>query len=172
MNRLVMMSACRTCLVYHIDEGLDVVPKEAAGRIARILTREDLLNQGREFLWRKRASDQTFTGWSVEIEKKYSHKNGGAEGVPLLDPEGLLASCRLTDAERGARSPTPRFSSRGELGALRTLSISWISSLYSSTLSFLYSMHGKYAPLLRVSSILHITLDQIGSERGRPCKGR
>jgi len=168
MNRLVMMSACRTCLIYHVNEGLDVVPKEAADRIARILTREDLLNQGREFMWRKRASDQTFTGWSVEVEKKYSYKNGGAEGVPLLDPEGLLANRGPTGAKRGVRLPVPRFSSRDELGALITLSISWISNLCSSTLSWPYSMRGQFGPLLRFRSISHITLDQIGSEGGRP----
>ena len=69
MNRLRMMSECRTCLVYHIDESLCVVPKEAADRVARILTREDLLDQGGEFTQNKRVSDQAFTGWGVEVEK-------------------------------------------------------------------------------------------------------
>ena len=70
LNGLVMMRKYRTCLIHHIDEGLRVVLKEVADCIARILTREDLLNQGGEFMWRKRASDQAFTGWSVEVEKR------------------------------------------------------------------------------------------------------
>jgi len=36
-----MMSGCRACLVYHIDKRLCAIPKEAADRVALILTRED-----------------------------------------------------------------------------------------------------------------------------------
>ena len=67
INRLVMISGHRAYLVYHIDECLRVIPKEAANHIARVLTREDLLNQGGEFVQGKRTSDQTFTGWRVEV---------------------------------------------------------------------------------------------------------
>lgn len=57
-----MMSSCGTCLVYYIDEGLCIVPKEAVDRVTPILTREDRLDQGREFRQNKRASDQTQAG--------------------------------------------------------------------------------------------------------------
>jgi len=67
---LAMVSGCGTYLVYHVDKGLGVVPKEATDCIARILTQEELLDQGREFMRSKRASDQTLTGWSVEVEKR------------------------------------------------------------------------------------------------------
>ena len=177
MDRLVIMSEFKTYLVYHVDEHLRVVFNEAADCIARILTREDLLNQGGELIRSKRASNQPFTSWSVDVDKKkvpgasvLCTRAGSctkAEDVPLLDPETLLVNWGPTGAKWGMHLPTPKFSSRGELGALRTLSISWISSLYSSTLPLPYSIRGKFAPLRRVSSISHITLDQIGSEGGR-----
>jgi len=63
-----MMSECGTCLVHHINKGLSVIPKEAPDRITHILTQEDLLDQGGEFRQNKRSADQTFTGWSVEVE--------------------------------------------------------------------------------------------------------
>ena len=64
------MSECKTYLVFHVDERLRVVFNEAANYIARILTREDLLNQGGEFIRSKRASNQPFAGWSVEVDMK------------------------------------------------------------------------------------------------------
>jgi len=80
-----------TYLVHHIDEGLRVVPKEGMDCVTPILTREDRLDQGREFLHSESASDQTSAGWSVEVEKVGAigilHKigEGGTEGVPLWD---------------------------------------------------------------------------------------
>jgi len=67
---LAVMTACKTCLVYHIDKGLCVVPKEAADRITRILTREDRLDQEGELMRSELASGQTSTGWSVEVGKQ------------------------------------------------------------------------------------------------------
>ena len=49
-------------LVYHIDEGLYVVPNKATDRVTLILTREDRLNQGGEFVRSESASDQTPAG--------------------------------------------------------------------------------------------------------------
>ena len=64
------MSECKTRLIHHVDERLRVVLNEAADCIARILTREDLLNQGGEFIRSKRTSNQPFTGWSVDLDMK------------------------------------------------------------------------------------------------------
>ena len=58
------MSNRGTCLVYHIDEGLCVVFEEGTDCFARIVTRENSLDQGGEFMWGERASDQTLTGCS------------------------------------------------------------------------------------------------------------
>jgi hypothetical protein len=100
INRFTM-SECRTRLVYNVDERLCVIPKEARDRVARIVTRENGLDQGGEFLRSERASDQTFTGCSVKFEKeKESGSNqhsaqdgdGGAEDVPLLDAEVAAVS--------------------------------------------------------------------------------
>jgi hypothetical protein len=68
INKSAMMSECRTYLVYHIDKGLCVVP-EAMDRVTSILTRDDRLDQGGEFIQGERASDQTSTDWS-EVEKQ------------------------------------------------------------------------------------------------------
>ena len=64
------MSECRTCLVYHIDKGLDLVPTEAANNVRSILTREGSLDQERKLMWIERASDQEFKGWRVEVKKE------------------------------------------------------------------------------------------------------
>jgi len=58
----MIVSGCATYLIHHIDEGLLVVPEEAADRITFILTREDHLHQGGEFMWGKCASGQTSAG--------------------------------------------------------------------------------------------------------------
>jgi hypothetical protein len=59
-----------TYLVYHIDEGLCVFLKEATDCVARIVTRENGLDQGGEFVRSERTSDQTFACWSVKVEKE------------------------------------------------------------------------------------------------------
>ena len=64
------MSECKTCLIHHINKYLCVVPKEATDRVIRVITRENGLDQGGEFMQSKRASDQTSTGWSVKVEKE------------------------------------------------------------------------------------------------------
>ena len=56
----------RTCLVYHVNEGLRVVPKEATDCITFILTGEDHFDHGREFMRSKRPPDQTSASWSIE----------------------------------------------------------------------------------------------------------
>ena len=56
------MSEYKTHLIYHIDKDLCVIRKEATNRITLILTREDRLNQGGEFVRSERASNQTSTG--------------------------------------------------------------------------------------------------------------
>ena len=57
INRFAMMRKCGTCLIYHIDEGLCLVPEEAADRVTFVLAREGCLDQGGEFMWSERASD-------------------------------------------------------------------------------------------------------------------
>ena len=44
-------------LIYHINEGLCVIPKEAMDCVTLVLTREDHFNQGREFMQSKCTSD-------------------------------------------------------------------------------------------------------------------
>jgi hypothetical protein len=61
---------CGTCLVYHIDKRLRVVPNEGTDSITRIVTRENGLDEGGEFVWSKRASYQTFTGWESKLRKE------------------------------------------------------------------------------------------------------
>ena len=48
-----------TCLIYHIDEGLCIVPGKAANGDRHILAREDPFDQGGEFIQDKVASNQT-----------------------------------------------------------------------------------------------------------------
>ena len=51
------MSECRTCLIYHIDNGLSVVPKEATDRVILTLAREDCFDQEGELVRSECASD-------------------------------------------------------------------------------------------------------------------
>ena len=46
-----------TCLIYHVNEGLGVVHWEAMDRVTQVLAREDLLNQGGDFVQHELASD-------------------------------------------------------------------------------------------------------------------
>ena len=48
-----------TCLVYHINEGLCIVPRQAANGIMHTLAREDPFDQGGEFIQDKVTSNQT-----------------------------------------------------------------------------------------------------------------
>jgi len=61
----VIAGKCRTCLVYHINEGLRVISREATDIFTIIFTREDRLDQGGEFMRGKLAFDQTSTGCDV-----------------------------------------------------------------------------------------------------------
>lgn len=64
------MRECRTCPVYHVDQDLCVVPsKEGPDCVILVLTGEDRLYQGGEFVRNKLASNQTSAYWSVEVEK-------------------------------------------------------------------------------------------------------
>lgn len=64
------MSECGTCLVYHINEGLSVISAKGTDRATHVFAREDLLDQGGEFIQNERAADQTPTGWSIESGKE------------------------------------------------------------------------------------------------------
>ena len=64
-----MINEHRAHLVHDIDKGLRVVSKEGIDRVSIVLTREDRLNQGGEFMQIECAFDQTSAGWSVEVEK-------------------------------------------------------------------------------------------------------
>ena len=65
-----MTNELRTCLVYHIGKCLCVVPKETTDRVARTVTREGGLNQGREFVQSERTFDRTSTGCVSELRRK------------------------------------------------------------------------------------------------------
>jgi len=66
----VVRKECRTYLIYHVDEGLDVVPTKGTDHITFILAREDCLNQEWELAQDERTLDQAFQGWNVEGEKE------------------------------------------------------------------------------------------------------
>jgi len=55
----------RTCLVYHINEGLCVTSRKATDLFTIVVTREDRLDQGREFMRGELASDQKSIGCGV-----------------------------------------------------------------------------------------------------------
>jgi len=77
----MMTNRRRAHLVHHIDEGLHVVPKEAADCVTLVLTREDYFNQGGEFVRSERASDQTPAGWGIV-------ENAGVISTPYDIGEG------------------------------------------------------------------------------------
>ena len=52
-----MVRKCGTCLVYHIDKGLCVVPEEVTDRVTPIPAQEYCLDQGGEFVQSECASD-------------------------------------------------------------------------------------------------------------------
>ena len=79
-----------THLVHHIDKGLHVVPKEAANCVTLILTRENHLNQGGEFMRSERASDQTPAGWNIGVEVE----KAGVISTPCEISEGGLRAHR------------------------------------------------------------------------------
>ena len=62
-------------LVYHIDEDLCVVSREAMDYFTLILTRKDRIDQGGEFMWGKLVFDQAVTGCDVEVEKGEPRSN-------------------------------------------------------------------------------------------------
>ena len=61
VNMLVMTDKFGACLVYCVNKHLCVVHMEATDHFILIFTREDRLDQGREFLDSERASDQAST---------------------------------------------------------------------------------------------------------------
>lgn len=75
----------RTYLVYYINEGLCVIPKEMTDQIAHFLARRDCLNQGGEIIWSGLASDQPSTGWSVEVGMEEGRINKiGEDGTKAI----------------------------------------------------------------------------------------
>jgi len=151
------MSGCRTCLIHHIDKGLHIVPKKATDRVALILTREDQVDQGGEFIQCKSASDQTPAGWNNEVGKV------GEINIPHKIGEGRVEDTPLSDVEVVA---VPR----DGFGVLRVSNIPWILSLCPSTLPLLDLVRGEFTPLLRVRSISCVTLELLGkgAYRTRP----
>ena len=63
---------CGTYLVYHIDEDLRVVPREAPDSVTLIFAQKYRLDQGGKFARGKFAPDQTTAGCSVETERQES----------------------------------------------------------------------------------------------------
>jgi len=88
-----MTGGDKTCLIYHINKGLCVVPEEATDRVTLILAREDHFDQRGDFMQSECGPDQTSAGWNSEVEKggviSAPHK-GGAEDIPSPDP-GVVA---------------------------------------------------------------------------------
>ena len=148
-----MSRGYKTCLIYHIDKCLCVVPKEAADRVSLILTREYHIDQGGEFVQSESGSDQTPGGWTIEVEKSggistlYKIGESGAEDVPPPNPDVAVS-----------REAMGMVASRVTFGALRVLSISWILGFWPSTLPLLCLTRGAFAPLLRVRSTSSVTL--------------
>jgi len=56
-------------LIYHINKGLQIIPKEATDHVTLILTQEDHFNQGGEFMQSKCTSGRVPAGWNIGIEK-------------------------------------------------------------------------------------------------------
>jgi hypothetical protein len=69
-NSRFVMSERRTRLVHHIGECLCVVTNEAMDRVTRIVTREEGLDQGGEFVRSERTLDQASTGWMLKSREK------------------------------------------------------------------------------------------------------
>jgi hypothetical protein len=85
------MSGCGTCLVYHINKRLRVVPNERTDGVTRIVTRENCLDQGGELMRSEPAPDQTFTGWELRLRKK---NQGAIISVPRKTMEAGLNAYR------------------------------------------------------------------------------
>ena len=63
-----MACKCRTDLIYHVDEGLGLVPTtNAADDVRLVPIREDSIYQGGEIRLTKCTSDQKSKGWSVKV---------------------------------------------------------------------------------------------------------
>lgn len=77
-----MMSVARTLSITLINVRA-LPPEEAVDRVSLILTGEDRLYQGGEFVRSEYASDQTSTGRSVEAEIR------GAIGIPYKIGAGV-----------------------------------------------------------------------------------
>jgi len=105
-----MTRECPTCLVYHVDKGLGVVPAtQTTDNFTLIPTREDNVDQKRELVLTERASDQEPKGWSIKVEKCES---GAVSGPHKIDEDGQEAyrSCiewswRCRPCREDLRSP-------------------------------------------------------------------
>ena len=56
-----------TYLIQYIDNGLCIITGKASNPVIHILSREDGLNQGGEFIRDELASEQSSKGWTVEV---------------------------------------------------------------------------------------------------------
>jgi hypothetical protein len=59
-----------TYLVYQVGRRLGVVPTEMMDRISFVRVRGGRFNRRREFVLSKRAVDQMFTCWRIEVAKE------------------------------------------------------------------------------------------------------
>ena len=95
------MNEYRTCLIHYVNKNLCVILREGTNRVTLIFTREGRLDQGWEFMWSECVSDQTSTGWSIEVvieervgEQSASHKisKGGVKDLPLSNTKVVAAT--------------------------------------------------------------------------------
>ena len=70
ISRFTAMSRYGTRLVYHVDEYLCVVPREATDGVVLILARKDGVDQGGKLMRGELVLDQTSTGCDVEVKKE------------------------------------------------------------------------------------------------------
>ena len=54
-----------TCLVYHIDEGLCIIPREVSDHLCLIAIRESYRDQRDTLVHGEGIADQSFPGWGV-----------------------------------------------------------------------------------------------------------
>ena len=79
-----MTSKRRTCLMHYIDKRLCVLYREVVDCFIPVLTREDHLNQQREFTRKKCTCDQTSTGYGVVMERGESGEVGIQRNVMAM----------------------------------------------------------------------------------------
>jgi len=107
----------------------------------------------------ERASDQTSTGWNIEV---------GRAGV-------ISTPCEIDEGGRSC-GRVPRVYGRvllgGALSALRVSGVSWVLNLRPSSLPPPCLTRGIIAPLSRVRSISRVTLELVGKGAERVGAGQ